>query len=79
MAGAVIILSDCLGFFFSKNKWFTYGRLISVEEVRNYLSHIIYILIFDFFLNFPIICQTPDFNIQDVGRRYNSIREASEI
>ena len=27
-------------------------RLISVEDVRNYLSHIIYILIFDFFLNF---------------------------
>ena len=29
-----------------------YARLISVEDVRNYLSHIIYILIFDFFLNF---------------------------
>ena len=28
------------------------GRLISVEDVRNYLSHIIYILIFDFFLDF---------------------------
>ena len=39
------------------------GRLISVENVRNYLSHIIYILIFDFFLKFPIICQTPDYNI----------------
>ena len=28
-----------------------FPRLISVEDVRNYLSHIIYILIFDF-LNF---------------------------
>ena len=28
------------------------ARLISVEDVRNYLSHIIYILIFDFFFNF---------------------------
>ena len=27
-------------------------RLISVKDVRNYLSHIIYILIFDFCLNF---------------------------
>ena len=27
-------------------------RLISVKDVRNYLSHIIYILIFYFFLNF---------------------------
>ena len=27
-------------------------RLISVEDVRNDLSHIIYILIFDFFLKF---------------------------
>ena len=33
-------------------------RLISVEDVRNYLSFIIYILIFDFFF-FSIICQTP--------------------
>ena len=37
--------------------------LISVEDVRNYFSHIIYILIFDFFFNFTIICQTPDSNI----------------
>ena len=29
-----------------------HSRLISVEDVRNNLSHIIYILIFDFFLNF---------------------------
>ena len=36
---------------------------MSIEGVRNYLSHIIYILIFDLFLNFPIICQTPDYNI----------------
>ena len=36
-------------------------RLISVEDVRNYLSHIIYILIFDFFLNFLLFVrlQTP--------------------
>ena len=36
-------------------------RLISVEDVRNYLSHIIYILIFDFFLNFLLLVrlQTP--------------------
>ena len=36
-------------------------RLISVEDVRNYLSHIIYILIFDFFLNFLsfVRLQTP--------------------
>ena len=58
-------------------------RLISVEDVRNYLRHITDILIFDFFLTFSIICQTPDSNIskisQDVGRRYNGIREASEI
>ena len=37
------------------------GRLISVEDVRNYLSHIIFILIFDFFLNFLLFVrlQTP--------------------
>ena len=37
------------------------NRLISVEDVRNYLSHIIYILIFDFFLNFLLFVrlQTP--------------------
>ena len=36
-------------------------RLISVEDVRNYLSHIIYILIFDFLLNFLLFVrlQTP--------------------
>ena len=36
-------------------------RLISVEDVRNYLSHIIYIFIFDFFLNFLLFVrlQTP--------------------
>ena len=28
------------------------SRLISTEDVRNYLSHIIYNLIFDIFLNF---------------------------
>ena len=41
----------------------TFSRLISVEDVRNYLSHFIYILIFDFFFKFYIICQTPDSNI----------------
>ena len=37
------------------------GRLISVEDIRNYLSHIIYILIFYFFLNFLLFdrLQTP--------------------
>ena len=37
------------------------GRLISVEDVRNYLNHIIYILFFDFFLNFLVFVrlQTP--------------------
>ena len=54
------------------------NRLISVEDVRNYLSHIIYIyiLIFDFFSNFLFVrsrLQT------SVGRRYNGIREASDI
>ena len=36
-------------------------RLISVEDVRNYLSHIMYILIFDLFLNFVLFVrlQTP--------------------
>ena len=41
---------------------FLFG-LISVEDVRNYLSHVIYILIFDFFLNFLFFCQNPDSNI----------------
>ena len=36
----------------TKVKGTSYSRLISVEDVRNYLSHIIYILIFDFFLIF---------------------------
>ena len=41
---------------------YSYGtRLISVEDVRNYLSHIIYIFIFYFFLNFLLFVrlQTP--------------------
>ena len=33
--------------------------MISVEDVRNYLSHIIYILIFDFFLNFLLFVRLP--------------------
>ena len=40
-------------------------RLISVEDVRNYLSHIMYILIFSLLLKFSIICQTPDSNISN--------------
>ena len=41
-------------------------RLISVEDVRNYLSHIIYILIFDFFLNFLLFVrlQTPTSSLE---------------
>ena len=39
-------------------------RLIPVEDVRNYLRHIIYILIFDFFLNFQsfVRLKTPTFS-----------------
>ena len=58
----------------------TVCRLISVEDVRNYLSHIIDILNFDFFfLKFSIILSDSRLQHQDVGRRYNGIREASEI
>ena len=44
-------------------------RLISVEDVRNYLSHIIYILIFDFFLNFLLFVrlQTPTSKMLEGG------------
>ena len=38
-------------------------RLISFEDVRNYLSHIIYILTFDFFLNFLLF--SPSFGRTD--------------
>ena len=55
-----------------------FHRLISVEDVRNYLSHIIYILIFDSFLIFYYLSDSR-FQHQDVGRRYNGIREANEI
>ena len=57
-------------------------RLLSVEDVRNYLSHIIHILFFDFFLNFllSVRLQTPNLlDLQDVGGRYNDIREESGI
>ena len=54
------------------------ARLISAEDVRNYLSHIIYILIFDFFLNFLSFVRLQ--HLQDVGGRYlYGVREASEI
>ena len=44
-------------------------RLISVEDVMNYLSPIIYILIFDFFLNFLLFVrlQTPTSHYQMLG------------
>ena len=37
-------------------------RLISVEDVRNYFSHITHNLIFDFFLNFLIFKRQVRFN-----------------
>ena len=51
-------------------------RLTLVEDVRKHLSHIIYTLIFYFFLNFLLFVRL---QTQDVGGRYNDIREASEI
>ena len=62
----VMALNTCLLMFY------VVVRLISVEDIRSCLSHIIYILIFDFFLNFLLF-----FRYQDVGGRYNDIREAN--
>ena len=47
-------------------------RLVSVEDVRNYFSHIIHILNFDFFLNFLLFVglQTPTSRCWNEVQRY---------
>ena len=51
-------------FRFGKNTGRQRHRLISVKDVRNYFSHIIYIFIFYFFVNFLLFVrlQTPTSN-----------------
>ena len=57
-----LLFSVCGSFIYLLSAAVTFvPRLISAGDVRNYLSHIIYVLIFDFFLNFLLFVrlQTP--------------------